>query len=111
MQLRIGSGINKELPKKRSHKCVVKKGKSLFEDSLTDDRLVRGVRRTKITPADLSTSASVLINIGCRSRASVNLSYAYIARHYHNITIKKFFFYLPKMDCYKKNSGALGRQN
>ena len=86
---------------RNDHTSVLsKKGKSLFEDFLTHDRLVRAIRRTKITPADLSTS--VLINIGCRSRASVNLSYAYIARHYHNITIKNSSTIYQKWTALKK---------
>ena len=71
-----------EHPKKRSHKRIVKKGTSLLlpKDFLTDDRPVRAVRRTKVTPAELSTIASVLIEIGGGIKDSVNLSYSYIAK-------------------------------
>ena len=59
-----------------------KKGTSLFlpKNFFTDDRLVRAVRRAKIALAELSTFASGLTYVGGWIKASVNLSYAYIAK-------------------------------
>lgn len=83
--------INKHA-KKRSHKRIVKKGTSLClpEDFLTDHRLVRVVRRTKITPIELSTTASVFIEIVGGNKYPVNLSYSYIAKQYNSIAKKNF---------------------
>ena len=45
-----------ELTKKRLHKCIVKRGISLFlpADFLKDDRLVAAVKTINITPVDFN---------------------------------------------------------
>ena len=77
----------------------------VFNDS------VRAVKRTKIIPAELSTISSVFVNIGIGSRASFNLSYWCIARHYNSITKKISSTIKAKLDCSKNPCGALERQN
>ena len=73
---------------KRSHKRNIKTGVHLFlpKDFVLDERLVRTAKRINIRPAELSTILSVLIDIGGGNIDSVNLSYAYIQRHYNEIT-------------------------
>ena len=50
--------------------------------------LIRAVRRSRITPAELSTISSVLIEIGGGNKDSVNLSCLYTGKHYNEIVLK-----------------------
>ena len=67
-------------PIKRSHKRVVKTGVELFlpADFILHEKLVAAVRRTNISPANLSTILNVLIEIGGGNIDYVNTSYSYI---------------------------------
>ena len=75
-------------PKKRAHKRVVKTGVELFlpADFILHEKLVAAVRRTNISPANLSTIVNLLIEIGGGNTDYVNTSYSYIQKHYTNIT-------------------------
>ena len=75
-------------PNKRSHKRVIKTGVELFlpADFILHEKLVAAVRRTNISPANLSTIVNVLIEIGGWNIDYVNTSYSYIQKHYTNIT-------------------------
>ena len=100
--------INKH-PKKRSHKRIGKKVKSLLlsEDYFTDDRLVRAFRRANITPTELSAIASGLIEICGGNKDSFNLICSYIAKQYNNLTTD-FLQFLRKTGLLQKTFWCIG---
>ena len=55
-------------------------------------QLARAVRRTKLTPAELFTTAFVVIENCGRNKDSFNLSLSYITKRYNSITKKNFTF-------------------
>ena len=100
------------VPNKRSHKRVVKTGVEVFlsADFISHEKLVAAVRRTNISPSNLSTIVNVLIENSSGNIDYVNASYLYIQKHYVNIT-KNFFSLSRKLGLLKKPSCALGRKN